>query len=93
MLSLILFQTLNTIFNIVFWLIVARAILSWFRPAGYNKLYVDISRVLFVLTEPILAPIRNRLPTGSMGIDLSPLIALFALEILKRLLLSAIVVL
>jgi YggT family protein len=41
--------------------------------------------LLFRITEPVLAPIRNLLPpvrVGAMGLDLSPLIVFLVLEIL-----------
>ncbi len=62
-------------------LIIARALLSWFIQDPSNP----IMRTLNDVTEPILAPIRNRLG-GGMGIDLSPLIAIIGLQILGQLL-------
>jgi YggT family protein len=81
---MLLAQSVNTLFNIFFWLIIIRAILSWIRPAGYSKFWADLNRTLYALTEPILSPIRNALPGGGMGIDWSPLVALFLLQILQR---------
>lgn len=69
-------------------LIIIRAVLSWFRPRGYNRLYYDIERVVFSLTEPVLAPIRNVLPPIGPGIDFSPLVAIILLDVVKRLLLE-----
>lgn len=88
MLARLLVQSITTLFNIFFWLILIRALLSWFRPSGYNRLYEDLARVLYTLTEPVLAPIRRVLPAGGMGMDFSPLIALFLLEIIQRVLVS-----
>ncbi len=59
--------------------IFARALLSWFDPAYRNP----FSRVLFDITEPILAPIRRLLP--AMPIDFSPLIALVVIGIIRSL--------
>ena len=73
-LATIVIQTLSL-------LIIARALLSWFIQDPFNPLM----RTLNDLTEPILAPIRNRLG-GGMGIDLSPLIAIVGLQILGVLL-------
>ncbi|HEY8449832.1 MAG TPA: YggT family protein [Bacillota bacterium] len=85
MLVVVLAQTVESIFRIFFWLIFLRALLSWIRPASYNKLYADVSRVVFVLTEPILAPIRDRLPMHRFGLDFSPFIAMILLSILQDL--------
>lgn len=63
------------------WLIVARALLTWFRlrPGGpVFRLY----RVLVRLTEPYLRLFRRLIPTGrigSVGIDLSYIVGLIVL--------------
>ena len=57
------------------WLIIIRALLSWVNPDPRNPLVQFITRV----TEPVLAPIRRRVPSWRMGIDLSPLIAILAI--------------
>ncbi|MBN1130477.1 MAG: YggT family protein [Chitinispirillaceae bacterium] len=62
--------------------IVARVILSWMQVDPRNPAVALIVRI----TEPVLEPIRRLLPTGKMGFDLSPLIAIFALGLVERLL-------
>jgi YggT family protein len=57
------------------WLIIIRALLSWVNPDPWNPIVQFINRV----TEPILAPIRRRVPSWRMGIDLSPLVAILAI--------------
>jgi YggT family protein len=72
--------------TIYFWLIVARAVLSWFRP-GTGTLVLGIDRVLFKLTEPYLAVFRRIVPTGragSIGIDWSYTVALLVLFIVLQ---------
>jgi YggT family protein len=49
--------------------ILIRVVFSWISPVPTNP----VSRLAWQLTEPVLAPIRRRLPPMS-GIDLSPLI-------------------
>lgn len=61
--------------------IIGRAILSWFDRTGQNPL----SQVLIQLTEPIIAPIRQIMPRTGF-IDLSPMIAIFALLIVINML-------
>lgn len=61
--------------------VIAWALLSWFSPSGYNP----VVRVLHRICTPALAPIRRILP-GMSGIDFSPLVFLFAVQILRGLL-------
>lgn len=63
-------------------LILLRALVSWFASPASSHPAIDL---LKRVTDPVLDPIRKALPaTGS--IDFSPLVALIALELLKRLL-------
>lgn len=63
-------------------LIFLRAILSWFAAPQTSNPLTDL---LKKVTDPALEPIRNALPaTGS--VDLSPLVALIGLELIKRIL-------
>ena len=41
-------------------------------------------RFLYRATEPVLRPIRRRLPTYQMGLDLSPLVVILVIEIIDR---------
>jgi YggT family protein len=66
------------------WIIIARALLSWVSPDPYNP----IVRFLYRVTEPVLRPIRYRLPTLSMGLDLSPLVLILVLTFLDWFLVS-----
>ena len=61
-----------------FWIIIARAVLSWVSPDPFNP----IVRFLYRVTEPVLRPIRSRLPTVAMGIDLSPMVVILAIYFL-----------
>ena len=59
--------------------IFGRVILSWIFPRGEDPL----SKFLFIVTEPILRPVRNRLPNFGM-LDLSPMIVIFVLVLIKN---------
>jgi YggT family protein len=59
------------------WIIIIRALLSWVSPDPFNP----IVRFLYRATEPVLRPIRRRLPTYAIGLDLSPLVVILAIEI------------
>ncbi|MDQ6958103.1 MAG: YggT family protein [Mariprofundaceae bacterium] len=53
--------------------VIARAVLSWVSPDPYNP----IVRVIIQLSEPLLYPIRRRLPILG-GLDLSPMLLILA---------------
>jgi YggT family protein len=61
------------------WIIVARAVISWVSADPWNPLVQFITRT----TEPVLAPIRRWLPTHRWGVDLSPVIAILALYFIQ----------
>jgi YggT family protein len=68
--------------------LLARIVLSWFPPSGRGTLD-SVRRILDMITEPVLAPIRALLPPvrmGGMGLDLSPLIVFLVLQILLAML-------
>ena len=61
------------------WLIIIRALISWVNPDPYNP----IVQFLYKTTEPMLAPFRRIIPTYSVGLDLSPILALVVIWFLK----------
>jgi len=67
------------------WIIIARAVLSWVSPDPFNP----VVRFLYRATEPVLRPVRRRLPTSQMGLDLSPMIVLLAIYVLESFLVSS----
>ena len=62
------------------WVIVARAVLSWVNPDPYNP----IVRFIHNITEPVLYPIRRRLPLSYGGIDFSPIIVFIVIILLNQ---------
>ena len=78
-----LIQFLDILVKIVIFAIVGRALLSWFVQDPRHPLM----RMLIDITEPILSPIRSRLPSSWM-IDLSPLIAILVIQIVWQLIVS-----
>ena len=54
--------------------IIIRVALSWMSPYPTN----DFSRFIFRVTDPVLMPIRRRMPPVS-GFDLSPLVVTLAI--------------
>ena len=65
------------------WVIVIRALLSWVNPDPWNP----IVRFLYQATEPVLRPIRRRLPMS--GIDFSPMVVILAIYFLQWFLVRA----
>lgn len=63
--------------GLLFWVLLLRAILSWVSQ-GQNP----IEYVMIQLTEPVVAPIRNLLPSFG-GIDFSVLIVFIILQFLN----------
>ena len=67
-------------------ILLARVLLSWFRPPLSGSLRVAWD-LIHAVTEPVLAPLRKVLPplqAGGMGIDFSPVLAFVALAVLQR---------
>jgi YggT family protein len=63
-------------------LILVRVAFSWVSRDYGNPIY----RFTYQITEPILRPVRNLLPGGSMGgLDFSPMIVTFGLLLIGRL--------
>ena len=59
-----------------------RVLLSWFRIDPYNN---PFARILYQLTEPVLQPIREVLPSAGM-MDFSPIVAFLLLFALRQVL-------
>jgi YggT family protein len=72
----------DMLLGVLYWLILVRALISWVNPDPFNP----IVQFLYRTTEPILTPIRRILPP--MGIDISPLVAFFAIYFLKSFLVA-----
>ncbi|MCU4674510.1 YggT family protein [Catenovulum sp. 2E275] len=66
--------------DLAFWILIIRAILSWFSQGNNPAEYI-----LYQLTEPFLRPIRNILPPMG-GLDLSVLVAIIAIQFINLLL-------
>jgi YggT family protein len=84
-LILALAQLVNLVLQAYFWIIIARAVLSWVNPDPFNP----VVRFLYRVTEPVLRPIRRRLPTMQMGLDLSPMVVLLAIYFLQSFLVES----
>ena len=74
--TLSILKIIKGIFAILDLFVWARVILSWVPHNQYN----EITRTVYNITEPLLRPLRDLIPVSSMGIDISPFILLFALN-------------
>ena len=74
-----LINFIRLLVTVLWFLLIARVVLSWTNPMGGGGLTAFIYQV----TEPILAPIRRVLPATS-GVDWSPLIAMLLLGVILR---------
>ena len=68
----------SLIFNILYFILVIRIILSWVGADPYN----EIVNVIYSISDPILAPFR-RLPLQVGAIDFSPILAFIVLSVLR----------
>ena len=76
---------LSYLLTIYIWIIIIRALLSWVNPDPYNP----IVQILYRLTEPVLAPVRYRMPNIG-GIDASPIVVLLIIFFLQNFLVQSI---
>jgi len=73
-------RLLILLLNLYAWLIIARALVSWFNPNPRNPLV----RLLYQATEPVLRPFRQILsPGGIGGIDISPILVIVLIQVAK----------
>lgn len=73
-------SVLDGVFTLMFWAVVLRAVLSWVNPDPYHPLV----KFLDAVTEPLLRPFRRVLPPWKTGgVDVSPLFAILALQLLE----------
>ena len=77
----VLINTIDLVFTVLSLAILARVLLSWVRVSPYHP----VVQVLYQITEPILAPLRRVIPPVGM-MDISPIIAMFLLQIIQQVL-------
>ena len=67
------------IINIYIWIVIIAALISFVNPDPYNPVVQFLRRA----TEPVFGFIRQKMPFIVInGIDLSPIVVIFALNIL-----------
>ena len=72
--------------NIYLYIVIAAAVLSWLVAFDVvnrrNTVVATIGQFLYGITEPVLRPIRNMLPSLG-GIDVSPVVVILVIILLK----------
>ncbi len=77
-----LLKFVNIAFEVYFFILLARVVLSWVRINPYSKFY----QFIFSLTEPLLAPIRRLIRVSpTMPVDFSPMVLMLILIVVERL--------
>lgn len=77
-------KVLNWGLGIYFWIIVARALVSFVNPDPYNP----IVRFLYRVTDPVLSFLRRRFGLVYGGLDFSPMVVLGAIYFLQEFLVN-----
>jgi YggT family protein len=75
-----IYSLIDMIFQGLNMIIFIRIILSWIPHNMYNP----IITIIYQVSEPILKPFRDLVPSHRIGIDLSPIFAFIALSLLRR---------
>lgn len=88
-----LFQIIDLLLGVMTWIIIGQAILSWLVAFNVINTYNDFVRQLLYalarITEPLYRPIRRIMPDFG-ALDLSPLVVLLLLYIMRNILLPQI---
>jgi YggT family protein len=73
-------EFIASLLEIYKWVIIAAALITWVSPDPRNP----IVSILRQVTEPVLAPARRLLPPWKTGgLDFSPLIVIFAIQLVQ----------
>ena len=71
---------------VYFLMLIGRIVLSWF-PIDSNGSMATVAGFLYLVTDPILQPLRRAIPPlriGNVALDLSVLIVIFAINLVIR---------
>lgn len=81
-----LISLIELVFALYTLAIIARVLISWLRVDPYHPAI----QFLYRITEPLLAPLRARIPLMGM-VDVSPMVALLILWIAERLIITLLI--
>ena len=81
-----LLDILSILLNILWWIIIVQAVMSWLLAFNvintHNEFVRQLWLVLERITEPLYRPIRRIMPDFG-GIDLTPMVVLILLIIIR----------
>ncbi len=81
-----LFQIITILLNVLWWIIIVQAIMSWLIAFNVINTHNDVVRSIWIaldrLTQPIYRPIRRIMPDLG-ALDLSPMVVLLIIIILQ----------
>lgn len=82
-----LYQIITILLNVLWWIIIVQAIMSWLIAFNVINMHNDFVRSIMIaldrLTAPIYRPIRRILPDLG-ALDLSPMVVLLAIIIIRQ---------
>lgn len=82
-----IFYLIDMVCSVIFWLVIVSVILSWLVAFNVvntrNPLMKRICDGVNSLAERLYAPIRKVIPTVFGGMDISPVIVLILLQLVK----------
>ena len=82
-------RVVSFVFQAYSFLILIRVLLSWISVSPYgSRMDHPFVRILNQITDPVLAPLRRIIPPIGGTIDISPVVALILLEIVRMLVVS-----
>lgn len=76
-------QFVNVLGNLLIYTIIARVLLSWFAMGGSGE-RGRVSQIIHDVTDPVINLVK-KMPHSIGMIDLSPMIALIGIDVLKAL--------
>ncbi|MBT3261412.1 YggT family protein [bacterium] len=79
-----LYKIIDLVFQGLYLALIVRIVLSWIPHDESHP----IIQFLYKITDPILRPFQNIVPSYKLGIDISPIFAFIAISIVRRLLLT-----
>ena len=74
-----LYKILNALFQSLYLVLTIRILLSWIPHSPYHP----IIQWIYKITDPILTPFQNIIPSHRIGIDLSPIFAFIAIGFVR----------
>ena len=81
-----LLQFISWVLGAYMWVVIAAAVITWVSPDPSNP----IVRFLYGVTEPVLYRIRRLIPTNFGGIDIAPMLLIFAVLFVQHVVIDGI---